>query len=257
MKANSIKKSFSPDFRRAKRTRFTLIELLVVIAIIAILAAILLPALQQARKRARATNCVNNLKQLGTCYQMYAKDYEEYMAMTDIGKNTTSAAGYRPFFCFMPYLNLKWRSIIPTGWICPERPQIMRTNYHYLANPGSQNEILNGYAYVPNLETGNWNGGSRGNIWFRLRKFSQLKNTAFVMMADKDLTNKDAVGWYFSWNSAGHAARLGTNTHRSGANGVHADGHVSSLEVSTQERNAKAVSTKIKSYFYFNNKLGM
>ena len=76
MKANSIKKSFSPDFRRAKRTRFTLIELLVVIAIIAILAAILLPALQQARKRARATNCVNNLKQLGTCYQMYAKDYE-------------------------------------------------------------------------------------------------------------------------------------------------------------------------------------
>lgn len=45
-----------------KLKNFTLIELLVVIAIIAILAALLLPALQQARKQARATQCINNLK---------------------------------------------------------------------------------------------------------------------------------------------------------------------------------------------------
>ena len=57
-----------------KRTLFTLIELLVVIAIIAILAAMLLPALQSARARARDTNCVNNLKQVGNLLLMYAGD---------------------------------------------------------------------------------------------------------------------------------------------------------------------------------------
>ena len=65
------------------RDGFSLIELMVVIAIIVILTALLLPALNRAIGRARQTQCMNNVRQLGTGLQQFVSEYHHYPLSVD------------------------------------------------------------------------------------------------------------------------------------------------------------------------------
>jgi prepilin-type N-terminal cleavage/methylation domain-containing protein/prepilin-type processing-associated H-X9-DG protein len=72
--------SFLSNSRCTRNVAFTLIELLVVIAIIAILAAILFPAVTKARSRGDGMTCINNTRQLGLAWLMYANEHRDRLA---------------------------------------------------------------------------------------------------------------------------------------------------------------------------------
>ena len=136
---------------------FTLVELLVVIAIIALLAGLLLPTLGRAKAAARATACLNHLKQWGLATHLFAQENEDFLPRDGSPNGTSVNDGWYndlPRALGLPtYKEMPWRTnaaIVPgqSLWLCPANPRRSNGNnlFHYCLNEhvnatGSGNQV--------------------------------------------------------------------------------------------------------------------
>lgn len=117
---------------------FTLIELLVVISIIAIIAAILFPVFAKVREKARQTDCLSNMKQIGLAFAQYSDDYDEKQPN---GVNWFYPGGNG--WAGQVYAYVKSSSV----FICPDDSSLGHSSYAYNGNNTNPNtKTVDGYS---------------------------------------------------------------------------------------------------------------
>jgi prepilin-type processing-associated H-X9-DG protein len=110
----------NPRVSHQKTAAMTMIELFVVLVVLAVLVAFFLPALSH-NGYVRKINCVNNLKQIGLAYRIWAGDnnekYPMQVSVTNGGTMEFTADGRNAWFNFLVMSN---ELSTPVVVVCPE-----------------------------------------------------------------------------------------------------------------------------------------
>ena len=121
-------------FTRSSNHGFTLVEMFVILAVIAILAVLLPPALASAKKKAQRINCVNNLKQTGLAFRVWAGDQTDKFPM----EISTSKGGTKEFDtgadAFHHFQIMSNELSTPRILVCPADTRVAAANFVRLKN---------------------------------------------------------------------------------------------------------------------------